>query len=360
MSDGSPQDRTEAPTPKRRLDAREKGQVAKSQEVTTAILLLAAAGVIRSLGGPLATDLHALFAESTRVAGAITSPEMAASWIETIGWQALGAVAPFLLLMAGAAAAVNVLQAKGVLSTKALSPQWNRLSPAKNIKRLFGFKPVAELAKSLLKLGVIVVAVYTVMQSVWPDLAALPQQSPFAVLPLIERYAIRILLVAGVAYLVVAMVDYAFQLWQFERQLKMSREQVKREQKDSEGDMMVKARLRSMGRSLVRRRMFHEVPTADVVLTNPTQIAVALRYDPERAPAPEIVAMGQRKVAERIRAIAHQAGVPVIENKPLARAMLASGRVGSLVPPELYLAVAEVLAFVFKHKRRRSPEPAGV
>jgi len=349
----SPGDKTEAPTPKRRREAHEKGQVAKSQEVTTAMAFLAAAGVLQMVAGTLANDLRELFQAGARAASRpVGSPEAAAAFIRTFGWRALSAIAPLVLLMAGASLFVNALQARGVLSTKALSPEWGRLSPAKNAKRLFGPKPIADLAKSLLKLGVIVAAIATVVDTAWPSLASLPQQSPFAVLPTVQKYAVRVLLISGAAYLAVAMADYAFQLWQFERNLRMSREEVKRELKDTEGDMMVKARLRSMGRSLARQRMFHEVPTADVVITNPTHIAVALRYDLTKAPAPEIVAMGQRKIAERIKKVAHEAGVPVLENKPLARALLASGRIGSLVPPELYVAVAEVLAFVFRHRRR--------
>lgn len=345
------QDKTEAPTPKRRREAREKGQVARSQEVTTAILLLAAAGMVQVAVGPLANDLAALFSESARAGSlTLTSPVVAAEWVGEVGWRTLAALAPPLLLMAGAATAVNTLQARGILSSKPLAPQWSRMSPIKNVKRLFGIKPWADLLKSLLKLGVIAAAVFTVTGSAWPALAALPQQDPFAILDVIQTYAVRVLLVAGGAYLVVAMADYALQLWQHEKRLRMSREEIKREQKDTEGDLMVKARMRSMGRSLQRRRMLADVPSADVVLTNPTHIAVALRYDPEIAPAPQIVAMGQRKVAERIRSIAHASGVPVIENKPLARALFATGKVGALVPPSLYLAVAEVLAFVFRHK----------
>jgi len=346
-------DKTEAPTPKRRREAHDKGQVAKSQEVTTAALLLASAGILIGFSGSVAEELGVLFVESARATTeAIASPQAAAEWIGFVGWKVLAVVAPPLLLMAAAAATINVLQARGILSTKPLSPKWSRLSPAKNVKRLFGPKPLVDLAKSFLKLAVVGAAVYSVTQDAWPTLAALPQQSPYAVLPAVLKYAVRVLLVAGAAYLVVAMLDYGFQLWQFEKNLRMSREEIKREQKDTEGDMMVKARLRSMGRSLTRRRMFQDVPTADVVLTNPTHIAVALRYDPERAPAPEIVAMGQRKVAERIRKLAHESGVPVLENKPLARALFAAGRIGSLVPAELYMAVAEVLAFVFRHRRR--------
>lgn len=346
-------DRTEAPTPKRRREAREKGQVARSQEVTTAAMLLAAAGVLKATAAPLGEAMRDLFAESARATPlAAGSPDAVAGWIGEIGWMALAAAAPIVLMMAGAALAVNTVQARGVMSLKPLSPDWGRMSPVKNLKRQFGFRPIAELAKSLLKLGVVGAAVATVVKGAWPALSALPQQSPLAVLDLIERYAVKVLLVAGAAYLVVAIVDYGFQLWQFEKNLRMSREEVKRELKDTEGDLMVKARMRSMGRSLARRRMLSDIPSADVVLTNPTHLAVAIRYDPDIAPAPQIVAMGQRKIAERIREIAHASGVPVIENKPLARALFASGRIGALIPPELYMAVAEVLAFVFKHRRK--------
>ncbi len=350
---GNSNDKTEAATPKRRREAHEKGQVAKSQEVTTAALLLASAGILVAFSGSVADEMGAVFLASVgSTTQPISSPNAAAEWVGLIGWKVFGVMAPPLLLMATAAAAVNVLQAKGVLSTKPLSPDWSRLSPAKNAKRFLGPKPLADLTKSLLKLAVIAAAVSSVTKDVWPTLAALPQQSPYAVLPVVTKYAVRVLLVAGSAYLVIALLDYGFQMWQFEKNLRMSREEIKREQKDTEGDMLVKARLRSMGRSLARQRMFQDVPTADVVLTNPTHIAVALRYDPELAPAPEIVAMGQRKVAERIRKLAHESGVPVLENKPLARALFASGRVGSLVPAELYMAVAEVLAFVYRHRRR--------
>ncbi len=358
---GSHQDRTEAPTPKRRREARERGQVARSREVSTAVLLLAGAGLLEVAGAGLAVSMRDLFAESVRAVGAPPQPAAVwTEWLRDLGWRTLGALAPFLGLMAAAAVGVNAIQARGVLSFKVLEPKWSRISPVRNAKRLLGVRQIAELGKSILKLAVLATAVYVVARAAWPTLTGLSQASPAALLAVAHEYSVRVLLVAGLAYLAVAVADYGYQVWQHERNLRMSREEVKREQKDTEGDLMVKARMRSMGRSLARRRMFLDVPSADVVLTNPTQLAVALRYDPLTAPAPMIVAMGQRKIAERIRALAHEAGVPIIENRPLARALFAAGRVGAMIPPELYVAVAEVLAFVYRHGWKRPGRRPGL
>jgi flagellar biosynthetic protein FlhB len=158
---------------------------------------------------------------------------------------------------------------------------------------------------------------------------------------------------AGLSYLGLAVVDYLWQWWRTEQSLRMSKEEIKQESRQSEGDPLVKQRMRSMGRALARRQMFRDVPKADVVITNPTHIAVALRYDPDVAPAPIVVAIGQRKVAQRIKEIAREHGIPTIENRPLARALLASCKVGTMIPGELYVAVAEILAFVFRRRVAR-------
>jgi flagellar biosynthetic protein FlhB len=157
---------------------------------------------------------------------------------------------------------------------------------------------------------------------------------------------------AGIAYLALAAADYAWQLWRHEKGLRMTKEEVKQEFKNSEGDPMVKQRMRSVARQRARQQMFKDVPKADVVLVNPVHIAVALRYEPSIAPAPYVVALGRRKVAERIKQIAYESGVPVVENVPLARALIAAVKLGQMIPTELYLAVAEVLAFVM---RKRAP-----
>ncbi len=352
MADESYQDRTEAPTPKRRQDARRRGELPRSTEVSTAMLLLAGAMVVHMGSGALADAARTLFGGSARIAAAPPGDlDGAVWWLRMVGRQTLGALVPVLAAVAAAALLVGAAQARGVFTTEPLQPKWSRLSPARNIKRILGVRAIVELAKSLLKLAVVGAAMVFALSVAWTELLALGQQAPFAFADVLRRYTTRLLASAGTAYLGLALGDYLYQVWQHEKNLRMSREELKREQKETEGDLMVRARLRSMGRSLARRRMFRDVPASDVVITNPTHIAVALKYDPARAPAPVVTAMGQRKVAERIKAIALEHGVPVVENRPLARALLATARVGLPIPAELYVAVAEILAFVI---RRRS------
>jgi len=273
-----------------------------------------------------------------------------ATWLQGLGWIVLGALAPVVLGISALALAVGAIQARGTLTLQPLSPDWSRLAPQNNLRRLFSVRPLVELAKSILKLVIVSAAIYVAIGGAWSEILALPQQSPAAVLGITHRLATRLFLTAGLAFLALAAADYLYQLWEHERGLRMTKEEVKQELKDTEGDPMIKSRIRSLGRSLARRRMMAAVPTADVVVTNPTHIAVALRYDPSIAPAPVVVAMGERKLAQRIKEIALAAGVPVIENRPLARALLATGRIGLPIPPDLYVAVAEVLAFVYRQR----------
>lgn len=351
MAEESFQEKTEAPTPKRRQEAREKGQVPRSQEVGTALLLLAAAGVIHFGGTGLAQALAVIFDQSARSASALpVGIEGAVGMLRGVGWQVLGALAPVVIGVSGLATAAAAIQARGTLSWHPLKPDWNRISPQKNLGRIFGIRSVAELAKAILKLFLIGFVVYLALRRVWPDILSLGQKTPFALLVLLRQTAVRLFGTAGLAFLAIALGDYLFHLWQHEKQLRMSLQEVKQETKETEGDPMMKARRRSQGRALARRQMLGAVATADVVVTNPTHIAVALKYDPLVAPAPIVVALGQRKIAQRIKALAHEAGVPVIENKPLARALLATARIGFPIPVELYVAVAEVLAFVYRRR----------
>ena len=351
MAEESFQERTEAPTPRRREEARRKGQIARSAEVGTAFVLLGAAGVVHYGGRALGLDLVALVEGSFGTAPVPpVDLEATAAGLQEFGWIVLAAVAPVVLGISGLALAVGAIQARGTLAWEPLAPDWSRLAPHKNLRRLFGTRPLVELAKSVLKLVIVAVAIYIAVGGAWSEILALPQQSPGAVLAIAHRLATRLFLTAGLVFLALAAADYLYQLWEHERGLRMTREELKQELKDTEGDPMIKSRLRSLGRSLARRRMMAAVPSADVVVTNPTHIAVALRYDPQVAPAPVVVAMGQRKLAQRIKEIALAAGVPVIENKPLARALFATGRIGLPIPPELYVAVAEVLAFVYRQR----------
>ncbi len=353
MSDEAHQDKTEAPTPKKRRDAHKKGQVPRSQELTAAILLLAAGLLLQAGGGALGRSLSTLFRHSTLgVLNPGVGADGAAGWLQDAGWMTLAAIAPVALTMAGTAVLVAGLQARGVLSYEPLKPQWSRLSPQKNIKRIWGVKAPVELAKNLMKLSIIAAVVWFSLSHAWDELPSLSQRSPMALLLFIQSNAARLLVSAGLAYLIIGLADYGYQVWDHERQLKMSKEEIKREVKESEGDQIVKVRRRTMARSMARRRMLLSVSDADVVVTNPTHVAVALKYDPDEAPAPVVLAMGVRKLAEEIKKRAAESGVPVIENKPLARALWSTAKVGMPIPAELYMAVAEILAFLMAQRSK--------
>lgn len=349
-------EKTEAPSPRKRQEARDEGKVPKSQELTAAVLLLGAALVLNTAGKTLSGAVASNVKYGLIVAGAGPLDGQAAiALMQGMGWKLMAALGVFLVSISAVTFTVTAGQARGVLSSKALAPKWERLDPVANLKRMLGIQPWVELVKQLLKLTVVGVVVYMTMGSSWEDSLALAQQSPLSFMEVVRHHSVRMLMIAGLAYLSIAGADYAYQIWTHEKGLKMTKEEVKQEHKNAEGDPLVKQRMRSMARSLARRQMFHEVPTADVVITNPTHIAVALRYDPERSDAPVVVAMGQRKIAQRIKGIARDAGVPTVENKPLARALLASARVGEAIPSSLFLAVAEVLAFVIRERSVGAP-----
>ncbi len=345
------QDRTEAATPKRREDARQKGEIPRSQELTTAGLLAGSALVLHltlpRIGQGL-TDLYGTLTIGS--AAAAQDASQLVPMLRSTGRDTLLLTMPLLASLAVVSAAIAGVQARGTFTTAPLAPKWSRVSPLQNAKQLVGIRSLAEFVKSVLKLLVVGVALYYALTSAWSDIIVVGQQHPAALATAIARYVVRLLLTAGLAYVAIAGADYAFQVWQHEKRLRMTKEEVKQEHKESEGDPMIRSRRRSLARTMLRRQMFADVANADVVVTNPTHIAVALKYDAGAAGAPIVLAMGQRKIAARIRRLAHEAGVPVIENKPLARALLKTARVGLPIPPELYVAVAEVLAFVIRRR----------
>jgi flagellar biosynthesis protein FlhB len=344
-------EKTEEPTSKKRADARDEGQVPRSQELNTAVLLLGSALVLNWAGVGLASTVFGLFGFTLVAAGTQMDAQAAIALIHHVGWRLLGAMAVFLFAMAGISLAIAGVQARGVLTLKPMQPNFKKLDPVTNTKRLLGAQPWAELVKSLLKVGVIALAVYWALRAAWPEVLTLTQQEAPAMLAVVRRYAIRLLMTAGLMYLAIGLLDYGYQLWQHEKKLKMSKEEVRKENKQSEVDPMVRARMRSLARERLRRQMFEQVPTADVVVTNPTHIAVALKYEQGKDVAPIVVAMGRNKIAERIKAIAAEHNVPRIENKPVARALLASARVGESIPQELYVAIIEIYAFIIRQRQ---------
>ncbi|MEP7347175.1 MAG: EscU/YscU/HrcU family type III secretion system export apparatus switch protein [Gemmatimonadaceae bacterium] len=349
------QEKTEDATPRKRDDARKEGRIPRSTELTTSVVLLGSAMLLNLAGPSLASQIMALFALGLSSVGrGEIDANGSVALIRTLGWRALVVLGTWGGALMAIAIAVAGPQARGVVSAKPVTPDFSRMSPAKNISRVMGPQSIVELIKSIAKLLLIAWVVRGALGTAWNDMMALAQSSGFAFLIVVKTYVVKLLMTSGVAYLALAAFDYAWQIYQFEQSLKMSRDEIKQESKQSEGDPLTKQRLRSFGRSLARRQMFREIPKADVVITNPTHIAIALIYDPDKAPAPMVIAMGQRKVAERIKAVAREHGIPCIENKPLARALLATARVGSIIPAELYVAVAEILAFVIRRRLLRS------
>ncbi len=355
MAEDSDLERTEPASPRRLEQARARGQVPRSPELTTFAVLIAAGAGLLFLGGPL---MHAL---TQVVRSGLTIDRGSAFDTSQLGMRlfdgSLGALlglAPWFLLVAVAAIAASVAISGWLFSVEALQPDFARLNPARGLGRIFSLHGLIELGKAVLKAvlvgGIAAWAVWAergeivalANESIEPGLAHLAQLLGFT-----------FIVVAG-GLLLVVVVDVPFQLWDHARQLRMTKEEVRQENKETEGDPQVKARIRSLQREAARRRMMAEVPKADVVVTNPDHYAVALRYLEGRSGAPRVVAKGSMLVAERIMELARASNVPVLRAPPLARALYVHAELGREIPASLYNAVAEVLAWVYQLRRFRS------
>ncbi len=347
-------DKTEEPSGKRLEDEREKGNIPRSPEFTTAAMLFGAAVIFTNVAPAMGKYLTETMASSLYNAGAnLREPQDQLFDMIALGWRTVGQLSLLIGAFTMIALISTALQSRGILSTKPLEPSFKKLNPLTNLKRLFGTQGLADLVKSVVKLAIIGSVVYSAVDDMWRDVLGLAQGGPMGVAVLFQRHAIGLLRHAGIAFVALGVADYAFQWWRWHKSLMMSKQEVKDEARDADGDPMNKQRIRSAQRALSRKRMLSDVPTADVVIVNPIHIAVAIKYDPMVAPAPIIVAIGQRMIAERIKKIAFENGVPVVENIPVARALLASKAVpGTQIPLEMYVAVAEVLAFVMRQKAK--------
>ena len=353
MADEDDTEKSEDPTQKRLDDALERGDVAKSQEVNTWFVIAGATLVLSSfsgsIGGGIQMPLRNLIANSWQIRTDGPGLLALAQKLEYILVAALGV--PFLLLIL-AAIAGNIVQHRFVWSAESLKPKFSKISPLSGAKRIFGKQAAANFAKGLFKviaLGAVMVAI------LWPERSRLDSMmrfDPDALLGVTRTLTLQLLGAVVALLALVAIGDYLFQYRQwFERQ-KMSLREMKEEFKQSEGDPHIKGRIRQLRFERARKRMMAAVPNADVVVTNPTHFAVALKYDPTQMGAPMVLAKGVDQVAFKIREIAESNNVPVIENPPLARALYAACDIDEEVPSEHYRAVAEVITYVFKLKGR--------
>lgn len=349
------QERTERPTPKRLEQARRQGQVPRSTELTSASVLLVAGGGLHFLGSYVGSRLHGLMAGSLVLSREQSLDETLL--IGTLGSEAargLLACAPILGLTLLAALTAPMLLGGWNLSFTALAPDFNRLNPASGFARMFSARGLVELGKAFGKfsaLAIVAVCVLRQKSTELMQLGAEPSELAFAHAASLTGYAF--LMLAGTLGLIAA-IDVPWQLYQHSKRLRMSREEVREELKESEGSPEIKGRIRNLQRERARRRMMQEVPKADVIITNPTHFAVALRYDEQRMRAPVVLAKGADLIAARIREVADEHRVPVFEAPPLARVLFRNVEIGGEIPAMLYVAVAQVLTYVYQLKTARS------
>jgi flagellar biosynthetic protein FlhB len=355
----SAQEKTEEATPKRLREAREKGQIPRSRELNTMVLLVASAGTLLAFGPAMLEDMITLFESGFTVTRAdiFDVTAMARLFIDGI-LQGFVLSAP-LLIVAFAVSLVAPISLGGwSFSTEAIAPKLEKLDPIKGLKRVFGWQGLMELVKALAKFVVVAAVAAILLWGLAEEILSLGAEPVEQGLAHASRIVGWAFLSMSAVMILIAAIDVPFQLWNHARQLRMTRQEVKDEFKETEGRPEVKSRVRQLQREMAQRRMMEEVPKADVIVTNPTHFAVALKYE-RRMNAPRVVAKGADLIAKNIRNVAQEHGVPLFEAPPLARALYYSTEIDQEIPGGLYVAVAQVLAYVYQLKNvsRGGPEP---
>ncbi len=351
------QEKTEQATPKKRDDARKKGQVAKSQETASASVLLAGLMIFwfGSSGAmkQISALMRWLFTESGRFnvdGGTIQHLLVGLMYRVSI------LVLPLFLTLFLVALLVNCLQVGFVPSTEAIVPKLSKINPIKGLQKLISIKALVELAKNIFKIFLVAFVVYLTIKGEHVNFIPLPDQSVEGILIFIAGIAFKIVFRVCLVLIVLAVIDYSYQRWEFEKSLKMTKQEIKDESKQTDGDPHIKARIRRLQHEAAKKRMMANVPHADVVITNPTHLAVALKYDQTSMAVPKVVAKGADLIAENIKAIAKENNIPIMNNKPLARVLYKLVDVDEIIPEHLYRAVAEVLAFIYNMKMKKNKD----
>lgn len=349
-------DKTQDPTPHRRQQARERGQVARSQDLGSAALLLAGLSALLMLGEPLVAVMGSLAQHCLGDAIVSTDADAMLAQFSDLLWMLAPALLPVLVAMLVVAAGVNVAQVGLLFLPEKLAPDLSRIDPLKGFGRIFSLAGVVRLGFGFIKVVLVGAVAYAVLSGHRDSILALSGRG----VPEIAVYLVESLLWTGIkmaaALLFLAVLDYGFQWWRQEQDLRMTQQEIREEMRNLQGDPQILARRRQVQRQLVLNRLKTAVPKADVVITNPTELAIAVQYDIETMAAPVVVAKGAGLLAQRIRRLALENGIPIVEKKPLAQALYKDVELNHPIPNQMYAAVAEVLAYVYQLKGKTLPQ----
>jgi flagellar biosynthesis protein FlhB len=346
-------EKTEKATPKRRNDERKKGRVAKSQDVNTAFLLLFVFILMAVFAGLMKDNMLALFQHTFTeyLNWELTETSVFQIFTESI-IQFAKIVGPVMLIAIIAGVASNLMQIGFLITTEPLKFDLKKIDPIQGAKRIFSIRALVELLKSLLKIVIIGTVTFFVIWMYKDEMMMVAFKNVESALSFFGRVTLIMGIAATIALLLLAVFDYAYQRFDFEKNIRMSKQDIRDEYKNIEGDPLIKSKIKEKQRQIAMRRMMSEIPNADVVITNPTHFAIAIKYDENKASAPYVIAKGVDHIAFKIKEIAKANHVVTVENRPLARSLYASVEIGEAIPEEFYQAVAEVLAYVYRMEKK--------
>lgn len=344
------EEKTEKATPKRRREAREKGQVLQSKEINSAIIIIVSFLCLKIFGGHMFNYLlsfsNSFYRDNLLKADLFNTGDINILMMRIIGIGVI-IVGPLTAIILILGLATSYLQVGFLFTTKTLEFKLSRLNPIEGFKRIISKRSLVELIKSIFKIIIIGYLVYTYAIKEIYNIFKLLELSVEGIVTFIGNIVVNVGIRSGIALFILAVFDYGYQWWDYEKNLKMSKQEIKEEYKQTEGNPQIKSKIKEKQRQMAMRRMMQDVPKADVIITNPTHFAIAIKYDKETYEAPYVLAKGADLIAKNIKDMAKKHGIPTVENKPLAQTLYNTVEIGQIIPEELYQAVAEVLAYVY-------------
>lgn len=348
----SGQEKTEQPTAKKRKDARKEGNIFQSKDVSTVVILAGLFSGIRIYIPFMYAQMRNYMIWVIEGAARSSQDMLSVSLVFMTLSVFIKCALPLLLLALVLGIVVHGVQTRFNVSFQSIRPKWNRLNPLSGIKRMFSMKNVVELLKNSIKITLLLVLLYNILKRDLQPMSAMIDMNPAASAAYMMSMIFDLLIRVCVAFTVIAFADYLYQRWEYEKELRMTKQEVKDEYKQTEGNPEIKNRIKSLQRQMANSRMMQKVPQADVIIRNPTHVAIALRYDPEQDHAPVVLAKGLDDLALRIVKVGEENHVYTVENKPLARAMYGACELDRPIPSEFYTAVAEILVYLYKQDGR--------